>query len=351
MAKVRSSARKSGNRSVEVGVDDADQRDVGKVVTLGDHLRADQHLAAGSGEALEHARQARVRRGDVGVEPQQLDAGQQAGHLALESLGAVAEAGELGALQAGHTPGAGSLVVADAAAQAVAAREVGQGDVAVRAVPGVPAVAAGQQRRVAAAVQEEDRPCRRPRPPASGAARAAADSRPGSVAQVDDLEAPAASEPSTRRAGRRGAAARGEGLDARRGRAQHQRGAGAARRASGHGAGVVARRRSLACTRSRAPRRRRSGRGRAAARRPPSARRARAGARPAAAAPPGRQPLAGRQSPSAAPRRRRAESAPRRRPTVCGGQADLGHQDEHAAAAAQHAPRRRAGRPRSCRCR
>ena len=49
-----------------------------------------------SAEALEHSRETRQRGCHIGIETQQLDARQQAGHLALERLGAVAVAGELG---------------------------------------------------------------------------------------------------------------------------------------------------------------------------------------------------------------------------------------------------------------
>jgi len=97
MAKVRSSARKSGTASVRSALTTPTSVTSGKWCPLGDHLRTDQHLAAWGGEALEHAREARERRGHVRIEPQQLDARQETGHLALERLGAVPEAGQLGA--------------------------------------------------------------------------------------------------------------------------------------------------------------------------------------------------------------------------------------------------------------
>ena len=77
IAKVRSSARKSGKVQREIGIDHPDQRHLGEVVALGDHLRADEDLGAGLREAVEHRAQPPVRGGDVGVEAQQLDAGQE----------------------------------------------------------------------------------------------------------------------------------------------------------------------------------------------------------------------------------------------------------------------------------
>ncbi len=82
--------------------------------------------------------------------------GSSAGDLALESLGAVAEARELGAVARGTHAGDGFVIVADAAAQPVAAGEVGERDVALGTGPRMATVVAGQQRGVAAAVEEED---------------------------------------------------------------------------------------------------------------------------------------------------------------------------------------------------
>ncbi len=50
-ANVRSSARKSGKRSVASASSTTPERHVGEVVALGDHLRADQHAAVGRLEA------------------------------------------------------------------------------------------------------------------------------------------------------------------------------------------------------------------------------------------------------------------------------------------------------------
>ena len=57
-ANVRSSARKSGKRSVASASSTTPSVDVGEVVALGDHLRADEHAARRRLERAQHARRA-----------------------------------------------------------------------------------------------------------------------------------------------------------------------------------------------------------------------------------------------------------------------------------------------------
>ena len=101
-----------------------------------------------------------------------------------------------------------------------------------------------------------------------------------------------------------------------------------------------------ACRRGRAPRRSRSGPGRRSARRRPSAGRRRRRPRRGAAAPLV-VALAGAQLRSEG-RRPGRRSRSRKRPSACGVSADLGHQDDDAAAARERRLEPRRGRPRSC---
>ncbi len=123
--KVRSSARKSGSAERGVGVDHGGELDTAEVVSLGDHLRPEQHGAARRGEARERRRGQLGVAGAVAVEPDQLELGEGAPELAFELLGAGAEAGELGraAARAGcRRGGTEAAVVADEAARPRAAR-------------------------------------------------------------------------------------------------------------------------------------------------------------------------------------------------------------------------------------
>ena len=140
--------------------------------------------------------------------------------------------------QAGHTPGTGSLIIADAAAQPVAAGEVGEGHVAVRAGPGVATVARPAATRSRAG-SGTGSPCRRPRS-AWVMARESCGERTPCTSRRSTISRGGGAEPSTR-CGRSTWRDIRERLDAGRGRAEHERGAARPRPPGGHRAGVVAR--------------------------------------------------------------------------------------------------------------
>ncbi len=140
----------------EVGVDHAYEGHLGEVMALGDHLRADEDLGSRRGELRQHGLKACVGRGDVGVEAQKLDAGQQRRDLALQTLGAHAVAPHVHAAAGITRRRRGLAVAADAATHALAAADLRERDVAVRAVPATAAVPAHERGRVAAPVEEQD---------------------------------------------------------------------------------------------------------------------------------------------------------------------------------------------------
>ena len=73
-------------REARVGVDDGGERDAGKVMTLRDHLRADQDGAIGGDEPVERLAQRPRLRGRVRVEPDALQLGHALLELRLEPL-------------------------------------------------------------------------------------------------------------------------------------------------------------------------------------------------------------------------------------------------------------------------
>ncbi len=231
-ANVRSSARKSGKRSVASASSTTPSVDVGEVVALGDHLRADQHAAVGRLEAAQQRADAAVvarrpgpsrrrpcagrRASDVGVEAEDREARRRratrassccrrsvpAPWRATDGRGAVAAALR-------HRLAVAAVVAGEEAAGAVQHER----DVAVRAAPHAPARAAGEEVRPAAAVEQHDRLAARARAPRASAC-AVCGCRPCEAARRA-CRAPAprgSGRPSTRR----GSATRGQALHALR---------------------------------------------------------------------------------------------------------------------------------------
>ena len=75
----------------DVGADDADQRDARKVVSLGDHLRADEHVELPRGEPREQRRDRAAPADGVAIDAADARRGEERAHLRLDPLGAEAE--------------------------------------------------------------------------------------------------------------------------------------------------------------------------------------------------------------------------------------------------------------------
>ena len=319
-----------------VGVDDDPERDVGEVVPLGHHLRAHEQPGGRRGEPRQQ-RGHRVLRGRrVGVEPEHRHV-ERLDQLGLEPLGPRAVARDRGRAARVAAPGDPLAVAAVVAGDDVLGAVQHQRDVALRALPDLPARPAGEEVRPAAPVEQQDRLARAgereprlrvqrmPRPAHVEHADRGQRAAPDAVRQRrcrSEPTSPAAASPTRPRAA----------PPARRIRSPRR----GARRSAG---------RPRACRTDRAPRRRRSARGRGPARRPPSAGRRRSGPRPCAAAATRRsarpRPSAECSSATVSPKRAR------NRPTVCGVSAISGT-STITPRPAPAPPPPRAGRPRSC---
>ena len=336
-ANVRSSARKSGKRSVASASSTTPSVDVGEVVALGHHLRADQHAAR---RRARRRASTRARRRPTSASRRKTSP--PAPQLGLEALGAGAVAGDRDASRTRRSAsGTRSRWPQWWQASSAVGAVQDERDVARRALPRLPARAAGQEVRPAAAVEQHDRLARvgerlvRARVQRPRGARACRGPRPAAAAR--------------RRRARAGAGARSACTDSGRGVAlpADEHGAGLRGAALGHAARVVARvalvlvgrvvllvdddqaeaARSGAKTAERGP----THDPRLARAQPRATRR---GARP-------RESLECRTATVSPKRADEARDDLRR-------QRDLGHEHDHAARRARAPPRRRAGRPRSC---
>ena len=161
-----------GQRESSVGIDDGGELDAGEVVALGDHLRADEHRPVGSSEPRQRVAEGPRPLRCVSVQPDPLQLRHAAGELAFESLGARADADELGRPARRARRERGLVAAAVVAAQALVPVQ-GQGDIAQRAPARPAARAAVERRRDTAPVEEENRlaprSARRPSSFSSGA--------------------------------------------------------------------------------------------------------------------------------------------------------------------------------------
>ena len=163
-ANVRSSARKSGKRSVASASSTTPRRDVGEVVALGDHLGADQHARRRPPRSARRTRRAacrcarRRRRRRRGGTPGSRRRRRRRASSCCEPLGAGAVARDgARASSRGSAPGTGSRWPQWWQASVAAGAVQHERDVAVRAAPDAPARAAGEEVRPAAAVEQHDR--------------------------------------------------------------------------------------------------------------------------------------------------------------------------------------------------
>ena len=142
----------------EIGIDDADQRHVGKIVPLGDQLRADDDVGLALGDRLELEPQPPDAAHDVGRQHDGARVGKMPDDLLGDPLDARA-AGDQMVERAAFRAGLGPLfVMAAMMADELAAKAVlDQPARAVRALEAVAADAAERQRRIAAPVEEQQR--------------------------------------------------------------------------------------------------------------------------------------------------------------------------------------------------
>ena len=154
--KVRSPARRSPPHQAEVGVDHADQGQVGEVMALGDHLGADQEVELAVADLAQQL--GRGRRPGQGVAGQQCGPGlgEERGDLLGQALDprAAGRQGILG-LAGRAVLGQRQHVAAVVALQAPDQAVLDQPGGAIGAVQAMAAAAAEGQRRVAPPVQEQ----------------------------------------------------------------------------------------------------------------------------------------------------------------------------------------------------
>ncbi len=124
---------------------------------LGDHLRADEHVALAPREPLENGEVAAPPRRRIEIHPGDPDAGEQIHELHLDPLRADAPVHELVLSAARARVGNGRVMSAVVAHEPLPAAVEGEGDRAVRAVLDPAAAAALDEIRVPPAVEEDDR--------------------------------------------------------------------------------------------------------------------------------------------------------------------------------------------------
>ena len=142
----------------EIGIDDADEVELGEVMALGDELRADDDVETAGGDIVEFLAQPLHGGDEVAGEHQDARLRKQRAHLLFQALDAGTDGGEGIRRLAIRTDrrmrhGEAAMMADELAAEAV----IDQPGVAVRAGEAEAAGAAQRQRRVAAAVEEEQR--------------------------------------------------------------------------------------------------------------------------------------------------------------------------------------------------
>ena len=148
-------AAEVGHAECAVGVEDSDQRDVGEVVALGEHLGADEDVEFACAEGVEDLPELFSTRA-VAVEAADAEAGEGLGKGIFGPLGAGAAPFEpLGAAGGALGGDAGAGVAVVAAEEALLAVE-GHGDIAVGAGDRLAAGLAEERGSVAPPVEEED---------------------------------------------------------------------------------------------------------------------------------------------------------------------------------------------------
>ena len=145
-----------------VGRDDPDQPDAGEVQTLGDHLRAEQHVGFARAEAVERLLVVPGGAHRVGVHADRADPREFTVEFLFNALGAQAEdaggVAAVGTVGLKRLLGPAMMATHDPALRQSSVKVVNHRDVAVVAAHHPPAavVRAGDVVGVAAAVEQED---------------------------------------------------------------------------------------------------------------------------------------------------------------------------------------------------
>ena len=140
----------------DIRTDHADQRHHRQIESLGDHLRADQHVGLAVHEALQDGIVRCLCRGGIGVPAQHARGGKGLHHRLLHLLRAGAEVADALRVAARAQRGLWRGVIAAVAAQHLAVAVVGERGVAARAAHDEAAVPAEHVGGLAAPVEEED---------------------------------------------------------------------------------------------------------------------------------------------------------------------------------------------------
>ena len=140
----------------EVGVEHADEGDVGEVEPFGDHLGADEEVDFLGAEVAQGVAELVLALHGVGVHAGDAGLGEGGAHDGLGALGAEAGEFDAGIAAGGAFGGREAAGAADVADEAVVGPVEGHGDAAVLALDGLAAGFAGEGGVEAAAVDEED---------------------------------------------------------------------------------------------------------------------------------------------------------------------------------------------------
>ena len=148
---------KIGKVERDVGGNDSDQGDVGEIEALCDQLGSDQDVFFTAAEVSDYLFDRAFLLGDIAVETRDSGVGELLDDEFFDLFGADSERLNLGALALGADLRSAFLVAAMVAFELIVAAVVAEGDGARRAFPLASAVAAHEERRVGAAVEEQDR--------------------------------------------------------------------------------------------------------------------------------------------------------------------------------------------------
>jgi len=140
----------------EVGIEDADEGDVGEVEALGDHLGAEEDIDFLGAEVAEGIAEGVFSPGGIGVEAGDFCGGEDFTEDDFGFLGAISLEADGGVLAVGAEPGNDGLVSANVADEALFGTVVGEGDGAVVALDDVSTGRALEGAGEAAAIQKDD---------------------------------------------------------------------------------------------------------------------------------------------------------------------------------------------------
>lgn len=140
----------------EVGIENADEGDVGEVEAFGDHLGADEEVDFLGAEVAQGVAELVFAVHDVGVDAGDASGGEDGAQGGFSSFGSEAAEEQRGGVALGAFFGREGTHAADVADEAVVGFVEGEGDVAVGAADGGAAVEAGDGGVESAAVEKKD---------------------------------------------------------------------------------------------------------------------------------------------------------------------------------------------------